>query len=184
LKPDTLISSLSRLTKDHALGLGRLSITTIKDLLFLLPTRYADSREEAHVANLEKGQSVTIYGVMEKVVVRRSFKGHIPLTEARIADGSGTIRAIWFNQAYIGKMYAEGYLGILKNHAPLVTTVGKGSLKFSDISGKEVSVLVNEYLRPGVYKIDFNGSKLTSGIYVYRMSSGSFTEAKKMVLVK
>jgi ATP-dependent DNA helicase RecG len=108
LKPDTLISSLSRLTKDHALGLGRLSITTIKDLLFHLPTRYADSREEAHVANLEKGQSVTIYGVMEKVVVRRSFKGHIPLTEARIADGSGTIRAIWFNQAYIGKMYAEG----------------------------------------------------------------------------
>lgn len=33
----------------------------------------------------------------------------------------------------------EGYLGILKNHAPLVTTVGKGSLKFSDISGKEVA---------------------------------------------
>ncbi len=102
------ITTLAKIDKDHAAGLHRLSITTIEDLLFHFPFRYADLREIAGTGSLTKGQSVTIYGVMEKVVVRRSFRGHIPLTEARIVDNTGFIRAIWFNQAYIGKMYQEG----------------------------------------------------------------------------
>jgi ATP-dependent DNA helicase RecG len=89
-------------------GLTRLSLCTIRDLLYHFPTRYADMREIAGTSTLVKGQPVTIYGVMEKVSVRRSFRGHVPMTEARIADNTGTVRAIWFNQAYIGKMYPEG----------------------------------------------------------------------------
>lgn len=102
------VSSISRLTETHADGLRRLGIITIADLLRHFPVRYADIREEAHVQTITVGQAVTLYGVMEKVSVRRSFKGHIPMTEARIADDTGTVRAIWFNQAYIGKMYPEG----------------------------------------------------------------------------
>ncbi len=65
-------------------------------------------REIAGTSTLKTGESITIYGVMEKVSVRRSFKGHIPMTEARVADNTGTIRCVWFNQAYIGKMYPNG----------------------------------------------------------------------------
>lgn len=103
-----LVSSLSRLSPDHQTGLKRLNIETIADLLRHFPTRYADMREEAHVSHVEKGQTVTMYGVMEKVSVRRSFKGHVPMTEARVVDSTGTIRCVWFNQAYIGKMYLDG----------------------------------------------------------------------------
>lgn len=53
-----------------------------------------------------------------------------------------------------------------------------------DILGKEVTVLVNEELKPGVYEVDFDGSNLPSGIYYYRLSAGSFTQTKKMVLIK
>ena len=102
------ISSISRINPDHIEGLRRLRILTIKDLLYHFPTRYADVREEAHVAHAEKGSQVTIYGVMEKVSVKRSFKGHIPMTEARVVDDTGMMRCIWFNQAYIGKMYPDG----------------------------------------------------------------------------
>ena len=102
------LSSLSRISPDHQAGLVRLSLTTIKDLLYHFPTRYADIQEEAHIANAEKGAQVTIYGVMEKVSVKRSFKGHIPMTEARVVDDTGMMRCIWFNQAYIGKMYPDG----------------------------------------------------------------------------
>ncbi|MBP6948794.1 MAG: ATP-dependent DNA helicase RecG [Candidatus Pacebacteria bacterium] len=102
------IHSLSRLSPDHASGLLRLTIETIEDLLYHFPTRYADIREETHVTHIEKGAQVTIYGVMEKVSVKRSFKGHIPMTEARVTDETGSIRCIWFNQAYIGKMYPDG----------------------------------------------------------------------------
>lgn len=102
------LSSLNRLSPDHEAGLKRLNLTTIRDLLYHFPVRYADLREIAGTGNLAKGESVTIYGVMEKVSVRRSFKGHMPMTEARIADNTGTIRCVWFNQAYIGKMYPDG----------------------------------------------------------------------------
>lgn len=104
----TPLSSLSRISPDHVDGLKRLKIFTIHDLIRHFPTRYADIREEAHVSHIEKGAQVTIYGVMEKVTVKRSFKGHIPMTEARVADDTGTVRCIWFNQAYIGKMYPDG----------------------------------------------------------------------------
>jgi ATP-dependent DNA helicase RecG len=105
---DSPISSINRLSPDHVEGLRRLRISTIAELLRHFPTRYADAREEAHVANVEKGAPVTIFGVMEKVTVKRSFKGHIPMTEGRVADDTGTMRCIWFNQAYIGKMYPDG----------------------------------------------------------------------------
>lgn len=102
------IATIARISPDHLAGLLRLRIQTIADLLRHFPIRYADMREIAGANTLIKGQPVTIYGVMEKVSVRRSFKGHVPMTEARIADNTGTVRAIWFNQAYIGKMYPEG----------------------------------------------------------------------------
>lgn len=102
------INSINRITPDHAEGLKRLKLNTLEDLLYHFPTRYADMREIAGTGTITKGQAVTIYGVMEKVTVRRSFKGHIPMTEARVADNTGTIRCVWFNQAYIGKMYPDG----------------------------------------------------------------------------
>ncbi|MDB5259789.1 MAG: recG [Candidatus Nomurabacteria bacterium] len=105
---DAPISSINRISPIHEEGLKKLKLKTLRDLLYHFPVRYADMREIAGTGNLTPGQSITIYGIMEKVVVRRSFKGHIPMTEARIADNTGTIRCIWFNQAYIGKMYPDG----------------------------------------------------------------------------
>ena len=53
-----------------------------------------------------------------------------------------------------------------------------------DINGREVSTLVNQVMTPGSYKVDFDGSNLSSGIYYYTMTSGEFVETKKMMLVK
>ncbi|MCE1164382.1 MAG: T9SS type A sorting domain-containing protein [Bacteroidetes bacterium] len=53
-----------------------------------------------------------------------------------------------------------------------------------DVLGKEVSVLVNEVKNAGKYIISYNASSLPSGIYFYKLSAGSYTEIKKMVLVK
>lgn len=105
---DSPIGLINKLSKDHELGLQRLGITSIKKLLYHFPTRYSDMREVVGTGNIVKGQAVSLYGVMEKVTVRRSFKGHVPMTEARVADNTGVIRCIWFNQAYIGKMYPDG----------------------------------------------------------------------------
>jgi len=50
--------------------------------------------------------------------------------------------------------------------------------------GKEIKVLVNENLRPGIYEINFEGNNVSSGIYYYRLITPDFTETKKMTLVK
>lgn len=53
-----------------------------------------------------------------------------------------------------------------------------------DAIGREVETLVNRELEPGTYKADWIASNHPSGIYFYRLSSGNFTETKKMILVK
>lgn len=53
-----------------------------------------------------------------------------------------------------------------------------------DMLGRENSVLVNQYLSAGSYTINFTNSNLASGIYFYRLTAGSFTDIKKMTLVK
>jgi len=58
------------------------------------------------------------------------------------------------------------------------------SLKIYDILGREVSVVVNDFLIPGTYAFDFSGSHLSSGVYFYVLSGEGFIESKKMLLVK
>jgi len=58
------------------------------------------------------------------------------------------------------------------------------TLKVYDILGKEIATLVNENKQAGYHKIDFDGSKLTSGIYIYTIKANNFTQSKKMILAK
>ena len=53
-----------------------------------------------------------------------------------------------------------------------------------DILGRQVLVLVNEELDAGYYKVNFDATALPSGIYFYKLQTGSFVETKKMVLMK
>lgn len=58
------------------------------------------------------------------------------------------------------------------------------SLKVYDILGNEVATLVSEEKPAGEFDITFVASTFTSGVYLYRLSTGSFTEIKKMILMK
>ncbi|MBK8552309.1 MAG: T9SS type A sorting domain-containing protein [Ignavibacteria bacterium] len=65
-----------------------------------------------------------------------------------------------------------------------ISDLGFVSLKVYDLLGKEVATLVNEKLSPGNYKVEFDGSGLTSGVYFYRLNAGDFTDTKRMMLIK
>ena len=58
------------------------------------------------------------------------------------------------------------------------------SLKIFNLSGEEVAILVNEYKSQGSYQKMFDAGKLSSGIYFYTITAGSFTKMYKMVLMK
>ncbi|NOS84013.1 MAG: T9SS type A sorting domain-containing protein [Ignavibacteria bacterium] len=53
-----------------------------------------------------------------------------------------------------------------------------------DITGKEISTLLENNLSAGIYETNFNASDLSSGIYFYKLITEDFTETKKMVLIK
>lgn len=58
------------------------------------------------------------------------------------------------------------------------------TLKIYDVLGKEIATLIDELKPAGRYEIDFDASALSSGVYLYRLTAGSFTETKKFILVK
>ncbi len=58
------------------------------------------------------------------------------------------------------------------------------TLKIFDALGREIVTLVNEEKSVGIYQVQFNASKLSSGIYFYRIQAGDFVETKKLVLLK
>lgn len=61
---------------------------------------------------------------------------------------------------------------------------GYTSVDIYDILGRKLNSLVNSRLQAGEYEISFDASRLSSGVYYYRISSGDFAQTKKMMLIK
>jgi hypothetical protein len=61
---------------------------------------------------------------------------------------------------------------------------GSVTLKVFNILGQEVRTLVNEFQAPGRYAVRFDASSLASGMYFYRIQSGSYSSIMKMMVIK
>ncbi len=60
----------------------------------------------------------------------------------------------------------------------------KVTFEVFDINGKKLYTVINKFLNAGNYQFNFNAAKLSSGVYLYRLSTGDFSEIKKFVLIK
>ena len=65
-----------------------------------------------------------------------------------------------------------------------IAGISQVTLKVYDVLGNEVATLVNEAKPAGSYEVNFNASKLSSGIYFYKLQAGTFLKTKKMILMK
>ena len=65
-----------------------------------------------------------------------------------------------------------------------IPRAGDVGLAIYNALGQVVATLVNEHLNAGTYSADWNSSDFPSGVYFYKLTSGDFTETKKMVLIK
>jgi photosystem II stability/assembly factor-like uncharacterized protein len=61
---------------------------------------------------------------------------------------------------------------------------GNVKLKIYDIMGREVANLLNMYMKAGTYECQWNAIYYSSGTYFYKIETGSFTDVKRMVLIK
>jgi ATP-dependent DNA helicase RecG len=105
---DTPLEELPNITKRFVTHLARLGLRTVRDLLFHFPTRYEDFSITKSIADLDAGERATVQAQVEDVATRRSWRRGFTIIEATVNDGSGTLRAVWFNQPYIAPQLKRG----------------------------------------------------------------------------
>lgn len=100
LQLDKPITTLKGVGEMLALKLARLGIFTVGDLIKHYPRRYDDFSQVLPIKSMRPGP-VTFKARVLKVASRRAHRRPITITEAIFEDGTGTVKAIWFNQPYI-----------------------------------------------------------------------------------
>src|SRR3990167_7927655 len=108
LSLESSIEELKSAPRPLVKKLEKLRLKTIGDLLNHLPYRYEDFSRTAPIGDLKSSQFVSVQGMIRQIINRRSWQKKIFITEAIITDKTGGIRAIWFNQPYIGNILKVG----------------------------------------------------------------------------
>ncbi len=65
-----------------------------------------------------------------------------------------------------------------------IASAGRVTLKIYDVLGREVATLAEGQKAPGKYDVRFDAGNLSSGVYLYALTAGSFSQMKKMLLIK
>jgi flagellar hook assembly protein FlgD len=130
--------------------------------------------------------------------------GEVTIAVNALGEGPAIVTQLWIKE--VGKGFNPEPLATLPTKYALeqnypnpfnpTTTIryaipddGLVTLKVYNIAGQEVATLVNEVKKAGKYEVTFDskntvGASLASGVYLYRVQAGSFSEVKKMVLLK
>jgi hypothetical protein len=58
------------------------------------------------------------------------------------------------------------------------------SLKVFDLLGREVALLVDQEMAAGTYEVPFDGKRLSSGVYYYRLQTGEYLQSRKFLLLR
>ncbi len=148
--------------------LERLNIATLGDLVRHFPRRYDDFSKIIPIRMMRPG-NVTFRGEIERVAGRYARGRKLHLTEAIISDGTGTVKAVWFNQSYLAKtiptgtpVLVSGQLTFANNdlalRSPAIEVVAEGKMtkdtarivpvypETEGLSSKQIRGLVREVL--------------------------------------
>ena len=93
-----------RKRRERVASLRRLGLRTVRELLFYRPRRYDDQRQRVTVAQLKLGQVGTVEVEVVHVSVRPARSRRLELVEARVADRTGELAVVWFNQPRLRKL--------------------------------------------------------------------------------
>jgi ATP-dependent DNA helicase RecG len=89
-----------------AAELSAAGVLTVEDLLLHLPMRYEDRTQFVRIADLRAGMKVAVTGTITVAGLRRARR--MTLYEVRIDDGTGRLKALWFNQPFLKDSLVRG----------------------------------------------------------------------------
>ncbi|GAB6184230.1 ATP-dependent DNA helicase RecG [Thermodesulfovibrio hydrogeniphilus] len=90
----------------RATFLQKLGIFTVKDALYYLPTQYEDRRNKKNIAEIRPNEAVSIEGKIVQISELKP-RANLSIIEVIISDGTGFIKAKWFNQTYLKRIFKE-----------------------------------------------------------------------------
>lgn len=111
-----------------------------------------------------------------------SYRPNVCFTVTNISN-AGTTSNIIPNTYSLNQNYPNPFNPVTRINFN-IPKQGLVTMKVFDILGREVKTLVNEVKAPGKYSVDFNGTEFSSGVYFYRLESNSYTDIKRMILIK
>jgi ATP-dependent DNA helicase RecG len=115
---DAPVTRLPGINTAYAKKLERLGVTVIRDLLYLFPRRYDDFSALKTINQLQSGEEVTIVGTVWQTSNRDTHRGLV-ITESVLSDGTGSIKATWFNQPYLLQQLRPGRQVVLSGKVDL-----------------------------------------------------------------
>ena len=98
---DSPLSVVPMLKAEDAKRLEKLGLATLADLIHHFPHRHIDRSSIKTIADLKPGEEVTIMANVMQVENRRVTQGRMVITEAALADKTGYVKAVWFNQPFL-----------------------------------------------------------------------------------
>ena len=130
-------SRIKGLAGKRAAALAKAGINSVADLLHHVPRRYIDRSRHEPIAEIPLGAEVTVIGEVQSVSTRRPRR-NLAIIEARIADDTASIKAVWFNQTFrqrqltVGAQVAlsgmvESFRGALQMKSPAVDVLDSPS---------------------------------------------------------
>jgi ATP-dependent DNA helicase RecG len=104
---DVRVETLKGVGKTVAANLERMGIMTVGDLLAHYPRRYDDFSQVVPIRAMKPG-NVTFKGEIVTIAARRARGRRLQIVEAVLTDGTGTVKAVWFNQPYLVRQFPAG----------------------------------------------------------------------------
>jgi len=92
----------------RAVLLEKLAVHTVEDALWFLPWRYEDRSVITAIRDLAPGARVTICGAIRRSDLKRTARRRMTILEVTIEDATGDLRAVYFNQPYLEKLFKPG----------------------------------------------------------------------------
>ncbi|MFY9488038.1 MAG: ATP-dependent DNA helicase RecG [Solirubrobacterales bacterium] len=121
-RPERLLEPIDATERVREAAAGNLAIENVGDLIEHVPAGH-EFRSAKALSQLRSGDEATVEVDLVSIVVRPTRRRNFRIVEAVIRDGSGTAKAVWFNQAYLAKQLETG------THLRLYGQVKRGAIQ-------------------------------------------------------
>ena len=153
-------------------------------------TEYTDTDTEIILGEEQANQTTASYYIQIEEITGRSWtprKQTITATVSKVEGIPLEKQAEEINLEEMEFNISQNYPNPFNPTTSIKYTVPSNeyvTLKVYDILGNEVATLVNEQKESGNYTVNFDGDKLSSGLYIYKIQAGNFNKVRKMMLIK